>query len=166
MKNKSKGFTLIELLIVVAIIGILATFVVMSYRETRTKGYIARAQTDLKSIRSALTMLENDTDQWPGHWKPGKVDTGAGGHEIWDLNTQQAGISRTDGNFPKWHGPYVQNGLPPDPWGNPYFFDPDYNINPDGAPQWVAVIGSFGPNEEGQNVFDDDNLIEMVGFEK
>jgi hypothetical protein len=53
--------------------------------------------------------------------------------------------------------------IPLDPWGHPYFFDTDYDIDPSGGVTNAAVIGSFGPNGVGQNVYDSDNIyIKLV----
>ncbi|MFH0951691.1 MAG: type II secretion system protein GspG [Patescibacteria group bacterium] len=60
----------------------------------------------------------------------------------------------TDSNYLNWEGPYL-SVLPLDPWDHNYFFDTDYTI--DGQPQ--AVVGSYGPNGEGLNDYDDDDII-------
>lgn len=52
MKKIQKGFTLIELLIVIAIIGILASVVLVSLNSSRTKAKYARAYSTLTSINS------------------------------------------------------------------------------------------------------------------
>ena len=163
--KKQKGFTLIEILVVIAIIGILATIVLVSLQETKNKGRIARAQSDIRSIRTALVILEDNSVEWPGHWKVDIVDSGAGGNEVWDLGSTAGGIVQTDGSFPNWKGPYINGNFPKDPWGNDYFFDPDYDLNPSGTSRWSVVIGSFGPNGVGQNVFDSDNIIEIMAIE-
>ncbi|MFA7302226.1 MAG: type II secretion system protein [Candidatus Paceibacterota bacterium] len=54
------GFTLIEVLIVVAIIGILARYVLPSIKNGLDKAYVARAATELHSINESLEMYKND----------------------------------------------------------------------------------------------------------
>ena len=56
MKNTKKGFTLIELLIVIAIIGILASIVLVSLSSARDKAKIAAYKAQVHSIQSALIM--------------------------------------------------------------------------------------------------------------
>ncbi len=73
--------------------------------------------------------------------------------EVWDLNSTQAGLVATNGGFPNWNGPIIDS-VPKDPWGSDYFFDPDYKI---GGVNY-AVVGSFGPNKVGQNVYDSDDI--------
>ena len=90
----------------------------------------------------------------------GTIDTGTENNELWDLSAQEAGLTQTDGLFSGWKGPYL-NSAPIDPWGNNYFFDTDYDIG-SSTPVWVAVIGSFGPNGVGQNVFDSDDIIRIL----
>jgi len=145
-----EGFTLLELMICVAVIGILATIAIPNYLSYREKSKIAKAQAELHHLSKCVTMLALDTGLWPN-----KVNTGLppGSLEKWNLNAPDAGLTGTDGGFPDWAGPYIST-VPKDPWGNDYFFDPDYMI--DGLNH--VVLGSFGPNGVGINLYDADDI--------
>lgn len=155
------GFTLIELLVVIAIIGILASLILASLNNARQNARLVKARAEVSQIRKAIALLENDSTQWPGHRTIDDIESGASGNEIWDLTLPEAGLLATDGNFPNWNGPYIPS-IPLDTWGNPYFFDTDYDIDFTAGERWAAVVGSFGPNGAGQNVYDDDNVYEVL----
>ena len=164
MKSKFKnsaGFTLIELLVVISIVGILSAVVMASVNQARKNAKITKATAQVREIRKAIVMLEGDSGEWPGHKTIDDIENGASGNEMWDLNIPEAGIVSTDGNFGNWSGPYLSMTLV-DPWGNNYFFDTDYDIDPDGGQRWATVVGSFGPNGIGQNVYDDDNIVDVL----
>lgn len=63
-KNK-KGFTLIELLIVVAIIGILATLVIVAIQNSRTNARDSKRLADIKQMQTALELYFNDNKSYP-----------------------------------------------------------------------------------------------------
>ena len=142
-----------------AIMGILAAVIWANVRPARDDAKEARAKADIRAIVSAINILGTDSEEWPGHWVPWAVDSGSGGNEVWDLNAQEAGLTQNDSSTPytNWRGPYISNALI-DPWGNPYFLDPDYDVDPGAGQTWAIVVGSFGPNGVGQNLFDSDDV--------
>ncbi len=64
-KMKKRGFTLIELLVVMAIIGILSTLSIASYRTSQVKGRDAQRKANLRQIATALEMYYNDKGKYP-----------------------------------------------------------------------------------------------------
>jgi prepilin-type N-terminal cleavage/methylation domain-containing protein len=62
---KQKGFTLIELLVVSAIIGLLASVVLVSLSGARKKARDARGQSDLRQIATAMEMYYDSNNAYP-----------------------------------------------------------------------------------------------------
>lgn len=160
-RTSRAGFTLIELLVVIAIISILASIVLSSLSTARDKARIAKARLEVRQIRNAINLLQVDTDKWPGGKTIDEIQQNAQDNEIWDLSTGAAGLVSNDGGFTNWQGPYMSM-MPKDSWGNNYFFDTDYHIGTD----QVVAIGSFGQNGVGQNVYDSDNIIEVLTWQE
>ncbi|MFH1956704.1 MAG: prepilin-type N-terminal cleavage/methylation domain-containing protein [Patescibacteria group bacterium] len=65
MKFKNKGFTIIELMVVVAIIGILAALITISFSDAKAKSRDSRRMEDLKSISNALNLYYSQNHRFP-----------------------------------------------------------------------------------------------------
>lgn len=150
---KKNGFTLVEIAVVTIVIGLLATLGSMAILKGIKHSRIKHAETDLQMISAAVLQLAWDTGDWPN----GRVRTSPGSAEVWDISGDTSGVMGSDGSYNDWKGPYY-DGETLDPWGNPYFFDPDYLIS--GVNH--IVVGSFGPNGKGQNVYDDDDIYVLL----
>jgi prepilin-type N-terminal cleavage/methylation domain-containing protein len=151
---KKNGFTIVEIMLVVSIIGMLATMGMLAVRKAVKNSRIKQAETELSIISAATLQLAWDTGRWPN----GEFRTQGGSTEIWDISPASCGLLSTDGSFNEWKGPYY-DGSTKDPWGNLYFFDPDYTI--DGSIR--AVVGSLGPDGGGRNQYgNNDNIYIRV----
>ncbi len=63
--TRGKGFTLIELLLVVAIIGLLASIVLVTINGARSKARDAKRVSDMQSLAQALEMYDGDSGHYP-----------------------------------------------------------------------------------------------------
>ncbi len=60
-----KGFTLIELIIVIALIGILATFVVANFLGVKQRARDTQRKSDLRQVQSAFELYRTDVGTYP-----------------------------------------------------------------------------------------------------
>ena len=60
-----KGFTLVELLVVMAILGVLVTVTIGSFRSSQARGRDAQRKSDLKQVASALELYYSDYGKYP-----------------------------------------------------------------------------------------------------
>ena len=149
-------------MIVVAIIGLLAGIGVPAILKSVQNSRIKQAETELSMMSAAILQLVWDTGYWPN----GKKRHEAGSAEMWDISVARCGLMSTDGThddkYGEWKGPYYEGEIN-DPWGNPYFFDPDYSHREkDGTVRNAVVVGSFGPNGVGQNKYDSDDIYVLL----
>jgi general secretion pathway protein G len=102
--RKTSGFTLLELLVVIAIIGLLASYVGPRYfgQVSKSETQVARAQ--IEAFAKALDAYRLDLGRYP---------TTAQG-----LNA----LTERPSDEQRWMGPYLQKGVPQDPWHRAYVY--------------------------------------------
>ena len=104
MQYMQRGFTLIELLVVIVIIGLLAAYVGPKYFAQVGQSERKVAEAQIQGFAKALHTYRLDTRHYP---------TTEQGLDA--LVTKPADES-------KWNGPYLEKGVPLDPWGMPYVY--------------------------------------------
>jgi len=155
---KKHGFTLVEIAVVTLIVGLLASMGTLAIMKSFQNSRIKQAETEVEMISMAILQLAWDTGRWPN----GRIRTNGGSEEKWDLSEDDCGLLMNDGTYDNWKGPYYDDAIK-DPWKNNYFFDPDYrHREKDGTMRDAIVVGSFGPNGIGQNLYDSDDIYVLL----
>ncbi|MCX6359119.1 MAG: type II secretion system major pseudopilin GspG [Armatimonadetes bacterium] len=138
-RSREQAFTLIELLVVIIILAILAAVVIPRVINRTEDARIAKATSDISTLDNTMETYKLDTGEYP------TADEG--------LNAFQTNVS----NNPKWGGPYLKNGIPQDPWGNPYIYanpgdhgnDYDiYSAGPDKQPGTNDDMGNWNVHQQ------------------
>lgn len=101
---RRRGFTLLELLVVVAIIGLLAAYVGPKYYAQIGKSEQGVAKSQVEAFARALGTYRLDVGTFPS------TEEG-----LTALVSKPASAG-------KWNGPYLDRGVPLDPWGRPYHY--------------------------------------------
>jgi general secretion pathway protein G len=131
MHYRHRGFTLIEIMVVVVILAVLGALVVPNILGKVDKARVTAAQTDIKSIGTALDLYRLDNFKYP------TTEQG-----LQALVKQPADPTIT--NYPP-HG-YLPS-VPKDPWGNPYLYT---SPGADGREYDITSYGRDGkPGGEG-----------------
>lgn len=99
------GFTLVEIMVVMAIIGLLATMVIINVLPSQDKAMREKAKADVALLEQALDLYRLDLFQYPSTVE---------GLEA--LLSAPASLSNAQNYRP---GGYIKK-LPDDPWGRPY----------------------------------------------
>ena len=99
-----RGFTLLELLVVLVVLGLLAGIVAPRYFNQLGKSEAKEARAQIEGLARALDLYRLDTGRYP--------------------STEQGldALVKAPSDEPRWAGPYLQKGLPLDPWGRAYVY--------------------------------------------
>lgn len=103
------GFTLLEMIVVLVIIGLIMGLVGPRLFSQADKAKVQTAETQVKMLRGALDTMRLDISRYPTQ------EEGLG------ILMNRPGDSKTAA---RWQGPYLEDGVPDDPWGNPYQYSP------------------------------------------
>ncbi len=104
-RGNARGFTLLELLVVLVIIGLLAGLVGPRLFSRLDASKVQAADAQVKMLRSAVRTLQLDLGRVPTEQE------GLGLLSTAPANAREAAL---------WRGPYLEDKLPLDPWGNRY----------------------------------------------
>ncbi len=102
---RTRGFTLLELLVVLVIIGLLAGLVGPRLFSRLDSSKVQTAGAQAKMLRSAVMTLQLDLGRFP------TPQEGLSLLSAPPANAREAAL---------WRGPYLEDKLPQDPWGNAY----------------------------------------------
>lgn len=135
---RAHGFTLLEMIVVLVIIGLIMGLVGPRLFKQADKAKVQTAETQIKMLGGALGTMRLDIGSYP---------------------TQEEGLQLlvqkpTDSKLAqRWQGPYLEDGLPNDPWGNPYQYSPApsgihpftlYSYGADGKPGGTGFDADIG----------------------
>jgi general secretion pathway protein G len=132
----SAGFTLLEMLVVLVIMAMLAGLVVPNLMGRVDTSKVTAADTQVRMLKSALDTLRLDIGRYP---------TKEEGLGVLETAPKDERAAR------KWQGPYLSEGMPLDPWGNPYQYNPAsatnitlYSYGADGQPGGEGIDADVG----------------------
>ena len=120
------GFTLLEMLVVLVIVGLLAGLVGPRLFSKVDQSKVTTAQTQVKLLRGAVESLRLDIGRYPA---------GDEGLSLLTRRPAEAGLAA------RWRGPYLDDVLPLDPWGQPYQYAAGGS---DGQPFALYSFGADG----------------------
>ena len=124
-RGRQAGFTLIEIMVVMVIIGLLMALVGPNLIGRSEKAKVQAAAMQIERLGTVLDTFRLDVGRYP---------TSQEGLQV--LVQRPMGVDR-------WDGPYLNKGIPKDPWDRPYIYRSPgeagrpydlYSLGADGAP--------------------------------
>lgn len=125
--RSTQGFTLLEMIVVLVIIGLIMGLVGPRLFSQADRAKVQTAETQVHMLRGALQTMRLDLGRYP------LQDEGL------QLLTERPADPKISA---RWQGPYLDESVPSDPWGNPYQYSPQpsgkhdmtlYSFGADGA---------------------------------
>ncbi len=135
-KTSEAGFTLLEMLVVLVIMGLLAGLVGPQLLSRVDTSKVAAASTQARMLKTSLETMRLDVGRFP---------TKEEGLDLLNAQPKDERLAR------RWHGPYLSEDVPLDPWGNPYVYEPQadsslvlYSLGADGQPGGEGTNADVG----------------------
>lgn len=138
----SPGYSILEVMIVLVIIGLAIGMVGPQVLRQLDKAKVQTAESQVKLLRTALEAFSLDMQRFP---------TATEG--LAALRTPPSGA-----NAQRWTGPYLQEDVPLDPWGNPYVYKAGESRD---RPFYLFSFGADG-KEGGEGLDKDVGLLPPV----
>ncbi len=120
------GFTLLEMLVVLVIMGLLAGLVGPQLLARVDTSKVSAANTQARMLKTSLETMRLDVGRFP---------TKEEGLDLLNKPPRDERLAR------RWHGPYLAEEVPLDPWGNAYVYVQEsdsaialYSLGADGEP--------------------------------
>jgi general secretion pathway protein G len=106
-RARQAGFTLLEMLVVLVIMGLLAGLVGPQLLARVDTSKVSAANTQARMLKTSLDTMRLDVGRFP---------TKEEGLDLLNKPPRDERLAR------RWHGPYLSEDVPLDPWGNPYVY--------------------------------------------
>lgn len=134
MRSKIGGFTLLEMIVVLVIIGLIMGLVGPRLFGQADRAKVQTAETQVKMLKGALQTMRLDIGRFP--------TTEEGLALLRSAPTEERLKTM-------WKGPYLEDALPKDPWGNDYQYTAQASTDQDFSLFSLGADGQRGG--EGQN---------------
>jgi len=135
-KARAAGFTLLEMLVVLVIMGLLAGLIGPQLLGRVDTAKVQAASTQARMLKTSLETMRLDVGRFP---------TKEEGLDLLNTAPRDERLAR------RWHGPYLSEDVPLDPWGNAYIYAPEngssfilYSLGADGQPGGEGTNADVG----------------------
>jgi general secretion pathway protein G len=137
MRNRMKrGFTLVEILIVVVILGILAAIVIPQFSQASTDSKVSSLQSNLQTLRSQVALYKiQHNDVTPA--------AATFADQMTQFSDVAGNVNGTTKTAVFCFGPYLQVGVPNNPFTNANVIGVDWVYTTDGE-TWSLTAGDGG----------------------
>lgn len=138
--RRNRGFTLIEVLLVLVILVILASLATVNILAAQKSANMKAAKIQAELLDSELQRYQLDVQSFPS--------TAAG------LEALQSPPPELQDQA-KWQGPYLDKGIPVDPWGKQYQYSYPGQHNQNKPDVWTVTpdnqqIGNWDEKAQGR----------------
>lgn len=130
------GYSLLEVLIAVTIIALLAALIAPRLFGQLDASQVTAARTQIRMIETALDTFRLDIGRYPA-----------------EEEGLDALVSAPPDLVPLWAGPYLDGGLPNDPWGNSFQYRADALLSRRGIAFSFGADGQPGGEGTGADIF-------------
>ncbi len=137
-QRRPKAFTLVELMVVIVVIAMVMALVGTNVMKRFGRAKAELAKPKLALVEQALNQLAVDVGRFPDD---------AEGLDV---------LLENPGELEGWNGPYLKASQMTDPWGNPFIYIAEGEINPGSFDlMCLGADGQEGGEGDDADVFND-----------